>query len=86
MPNSLMYGSGTGSYAQTGYLLDASYIKLKQVILGYTFSRALINKIGLEKLRLNFSRLIICLLFRICPSIMMLTISPMRILRNGHSA
>ena len=32
-----MYGSGTGSYPQTGYLLDASYIKLKQVILGYTF-------------------------------------------------
>mgnify|MGYP002927987117 FL=1 len=50
-----MYGSGTGSYAQTGYLLDASYIKLKQVILGYTFPRALINKIGLEKLRLNLA-------------------------------
>ena len=45
-----MYGSGTGSYAQTG-----SYIKLKQVILGYTFPRALINKIGLEKLRLNLA-------------------------------
>lgn len=50
-----MYGSGTGSYAQTGYLLDASYIKLKQVILGYTFPKALINKIGLEKLRLNLA-------------------------------
>ena len=50
-----MYGSGTGRCAQTGYLLDASYIKLKQVILGYTFPRALINKIGLEKLRLNLA-------------------------------
>ena len=50
-----MYGSGTGSYPQTGYLLDASYIKLKQVILGYTFPRTLINKIGLEKLRLNLA-------------------------------
>lgn len=50
-----MYGSGTGSYPQTGYLLDTSYIKLKQVILGYTFPRALINKIGLEKLRLNLA-------------------------------
>ena len=50
-----MYGSGTGSYPQTGYLLDASYIKLKQVILGYTFPRALINKIGLEKLRLTLA-------------------------------
>lgn len=48
-----MYGSGLGSYTQTGYLLDASYLKLKQVILGYTFPKALINKIGLEKLRLN---------------------------------
>ena len=48
-----MYGSGLGSYAQTGYLLDASYIKLKQVILGYTFPKMLINKIGLQKLRLN---------------------------------
>ena len=60
-----MYGSGTGSYAQTGYLLDASYIKLKQVILGYTFPRALINKIGLEKLRLNlaaYNLFTICLL------------------------
>ena len=39
-----MYGSGTGSYPQTGYLLDASYIKLKQVILGYTFPRTLIDR------------------------------------------
>lgn len=48
-----MYGSGVGSYAQTGYLLDASYIKLKQVILGYTFPKSWIGKIGLEKLKLN---------------------------------
>lgn len=50
-----MYGSGIGSYAQSGYLLDASYIKLKQVILGYTFPKALIGKVGLEKLRLNIA-------------------------------
>ena len=48
-----MYGFGLGSYPQTGYLLDASYLKLKQVILGYTFPKSLINKIGLQKLRLN---------------------------------
>lgn len=48
-----MYGYGLGSYPQTGYLLDASYIKLKQVILGYTFPKTLISKIGLQKLRLN---------------------------------
>ena len=50
-----MYGSGVGSYTQTGYLLDASYIKLKQVILGYSFPKSLINKIGVEKLRLNIA-------------------------------
>ena len=50
-----MYGSGVGSYAQTGYLLDASYIKLKQVILGYSFPKSLIGKVGLEKLRLNIA-------------------------------
>lgn len=50
-----MYGSGVGSYVQTGYLLDASYIKLKQVILGYTFPKSWIGKIGLEKLRLNIA-------------------------------
>lgn len=48
-----MYGYGLGSYAQSGYLLDASYIKLKQVILGYTFPKTLVGKIGLQKLRLN---------------------------------
>ena len=50
-----MYGYGLGSYTQSGYLLDASYIKLKQVILGYTFPKNMINKIGLEKLRLNIA-------------------------------
>ncbi|WP_234819874.1 SusC/RagA family TonB-linked outer membrane protein [Bacteroides zoogleoformans] len=48
-----MYGFGLGSYTQSGYLLDASYIKLKQMILGYTFPKAQVNKIGLQKLRLN---------------------------------
>lgn len=48
-----MYGYGLGGYTQTGYLLDASYFKLKQVILGYTFPKALIGQLGLQKLRLN---------------------------------
>ncbi|WP_291528561.1 SusC/RagA family TonB-linked outer membrane protein [Bacteroides sp. UBA939] len=50
-----MYGSGIGGTTQSGYLLDASYIKLKQVILGYSFPKSWVNKIGLEKLRLNLS-------------------------------
>lgn len=48
-----MYGYGLGSYTQTGYLLDASYFKLKQVILGYTFPKAMLGNFGLQKLRLN---------------------------------
>lgn len=50
-----MYHSSISGRAQTGYLLDASYIKLKQVILGYSFPKSLISKIKLEKLRLNLS-------------------------------
>lgn len=50
-----MYGYGLGSYAQTGYLLNAAYFKLKQAVLGYTFPKKWIEKIGLEKLRVNIS-------------------------------
>lgn len=37
------------------YLLDASYIRLKQVVLGYTLPAALTNKVGVDKLRFNVS-------------------------------
>lgn len=50
-----MYHSGLGGTTQSGYLLDASYFKLKQVILGYTVPTQLVNKIGLQKIRLNLS-------------------------------
>lgn len=50
-----MYNSGLGSYPQTGYLLDASYFKLKQVILGYSLPKSLLSKVKLEKLRFSIS-------------------------------
>ena len=50
-----MYGYGLGSYEQTGYLLNAAYFKLKQAVLGYTFPKKWVEKIGLEKVRINVS-------------------------------
>ena len=50
-----MYGYGLGSYTQTGYLLNAAYFKLKQAVLGYTFPKKWVEKIGLEKVRLSVS-------------------------------
>lgn len=50
-----MYHSSIGGRTQTGYLLDASYIKLKQVVLGYSVPKSFISKFKLEKLRLNIS-------------------------------
>ena len=35
------------------YIEDASYIRLKNISLGYTFPKKMISKIGLENLRLN---------------------------------
>ena len=50
-----MYHSVIGTRTQSGYLLDASYIKLKQVILGYSLPKAWVSKVKLEKIRLNVS-------------------------------
>ena len=50
-----MYHSSIGGRTQSGYLLDASYFKLKQVILGYTLPKSLVSKAKLEKVRLNIS-------------------------------
>ncbi|MDR0572705.1 MAG: TonB-dependent receptor [Tannerella sp.] len=50
-----MYHSTIGARTQTGYLLDASYFKLKQVILGYTLPKSLVNRIKLDKIRFNVS-------------------------------
>mgnify|MGYP003945298155 CR=1 FL=1 len=46
----LFYGNGSGN--STRYIADGSYIRLKTLTLGYTFSTKLLNKIKLSKLRI----------------------------------
>lgn len=41
--------------AQTRYLQDASYLRLRNLTFGYTLPRKLTSKIGIEKLRVYFS-------------------------------
>ncbi|NDV59057.1 TonB-dependent receptor [Bacteroides sp. 519] len=50
-----MYGSEIAGRTQSGYLLDASYLSLRQVILGYSLPKSLINKIKLSKVRVHVS-------------------------------
>lgn len=40
---------------QTGYLLNAAYLRIKNVTIGYTLPRTLIQKIGLSSLRIYMS-------------------------------
>lgn len=49
------FGTNKNQNVQTRYLQDASYLRLKNVQLGYTFPRALTNKIGISRLRVFFS-------------------------------
>ncbi|MDX9881584.1 MAG: TonB-dependent receptor [Prolixibacteraceae bacterium] len=39
----------------TRWIKDASYLRLKNIELGYTFPKTLTNKIGVEKIRIYFS-------------------------------
>ena len=51
-----MFDQGTkNQQTQTGYLQNAAYIRLKNIQFGYTFPRALMNKLGLQSLRIYFS-------------------------------
>ncbi|MDR0832959.1 MAG: TonB-dependent receptor [Candidatus Symbiothrix sp.] len=40
---------------QSGYMINGAYLRLKQVVLGYTLPQLLTKKAGIEKLRLNLS-------------------------------
>jgi TonB-linked SusC/RagA family outer membrane protein len=40
---------------QTAYLIDASYFRLKQAVLGYTLPQKWTQRVGVEKLRVNIS-------------------------------
>jgi TonB-linked SusC/RagA family outer membrane protein len=50
-----MYHSTVGGRPQTGFLLNAAYFKLKQVILGYTLPKVWTHRIYLDKVRFNVS-------------------------------
>ncbi|SOD14820.1 SusC/RagA family TonB-linked outer membrane protein [Pedobacter xixiisoli] len=53
-PRLLPSGSGstsTNNYASTFWLQDLSYLRLKNVQLGYTFNNSVIQKIGVKKIR-----------------------------------
>lgn len=42
-------------HAQTKYLLNASYVRLKNLTLGYTFPNKIVDRIGISKLRVYLS-------------------------------
>lgn len=46
------FGSGKNQQTQTGYLQDASYIRLKNIQLGYSLPNKLIKKISAQKFRI----------------------------------
>ncbi|WP_205461702.1 SusC/RagA family TonB-linked outer membrane protein [Mangrovibacterium lignilyticum] len=47
--------NGKNHQAQTGYLQDASYIRLKNLQIGYTIPKSVTSRMGIEKLRVYVS-------------------------------
>lgn len=47
--------SSKNKHAQTRYLLDASYIRLKNLSIGYTIPQGITRKAGVDKLRIFFT-------------------------------
>src|SRR3546814_717309 len=47
--------SDKNHHAQTGYLQDASYIRLKNLQVGYTLPAQLTQKVGIQRMRVYFS-------------------------------
>ena len=50
-----LYNTSKNQQAQTRYLLDASYIRLKNIQLGYSLPESLLRKIFISKVRLYVS-------------------------------
>lgn len=50
-----LFGNGKNHYAQTGYLQDASYIRLKNLQFGYTLPAGVNKILGIEKARFYVS-------------------------------
>lgn len=51
----LRFGNGGNSQTQTGYLQDASYLRVKQLTLGYTLPQVWANKVKLSRVRAYLS-------------------------------
>ena len=47
--------SGKNQQTQTRYLQDASYVRLKNLQIGYTLPNNITSKVGIQKLRLYVS-------------------------------
>lgn len=50
-----IFSTDKNQQSQTGYLQDASYMRLKNLQLGYTLPRSLTEKMSIQKLRIYFS-------------------------------
>ena len=48
-------GTGSSQFASAATYVDASFVKVKNISLGYSFSKSLLSKIGIQKLRLYFN-------------------------------
>ena len=55
-----LYYTNKNREIQTRYMQDASYVRLKNLQVGYTFPTKLINRIGLTNLRLYFAAENLC--------------------------
>ncbi len=50
-----IFGDDKNQYVQTRYLQDASYIRLKNIQIGYTFPKSITQKLCMEYLRIYVS-------------------------------
>lgn len=48
-------GTGNDKFANAVTNVDASFVKVKNISLGYTFPKSLLSKVGISKLRLYFN-------------------------------
>ena len=62
--SSIIQAGNHNFYPQTKYLVDMSYLRLKNVTLGYTLPQDLTRKAYIERLRIYFSANNLCLLHK----------------------
>ena len=54
-PRPTMDGGGKNFATQTRWLQDASYVRLKNIQIGYTFPKEIMKTIGIDKMRVYLS-------------------------------